>query len=192
MANKLGQGNIRDLKGEKTDNFSVIERIFNKRSKISDKEFVQWKCLCNCGKEFVLTTKQFYRGQKSCGCLKTTKGKSKYTDEQAIARKVLSHYRVGARRRNIEFLLTPEQFEVLLFQNCYYCNRPPYRSCDNYLKNCGPVKVNGVDRIDNNKSYFLENCVPCCMICNRAKGNLTEQEFKDWISDLIKYENLSP
>jgi 5-methylcytosine-specific restriction endonuclease McrA len=29
----------------------------------------------------------------------------------------------------------------------------------------------GIDRIDNNKGYFWENCVPACKECNTSKSS---------------------
>ena len=29
--------------------------------------------------------------------------------------------------------------------------------------------------------------MPCCHICNKAKGGLTLIEFKNWINNLIKF-----
>jgi hypothetical protein len=33
------------------------------------------------------------------------------------------------------------------------------------------VKVLGVDRIDSDAGYTLDNLVPCCFVCNQIKGN---------------------
>lgn len=190
MANPLGRGNIKDLTGISTSTFSILERAVNRKSKSTDRIYVQWKCLCHCGQEFNLTTKQFNRGQKSCGCLKTTKGKSKYTDKQAIARKVFSHYKVGAIRRNLEWNLNIEEFENLIYSNCYYCGIIPSRSCKNYLKNCKEVLVNGIDRKDSNSGYYIMNCITCCKNCNYAKGNSCMEEFETWIQNLVKFRTL--
>ena len=46
---------------------------------------------------------------------------------------------------------------------------------------------NGIDRIDNNKGYTIDNIVPCCHICNQAKSSFTLQEFQDWIEKV--YQN---
>ena len=34
-----------------------------------------------------------------------------------------------------------------------------------------PVKVMGVDRLDSEDEYRLENMKPCCFVCNQVKGN---------------------
>lgn len=43
---------------------------------------------------------------------------------------------------------------------------------------------NGIDRIDNNKGYTIDNVVPCCKMCNQAKNDYTLQEFQDWVEKI--------
>ena len=33
------------------------------------------------------------------------------------------------------------------------------------------VKVMGVDRVDSDLGYQLDNLVPCCFVCNQIKGD---------------------
>ena len=40
---------------------------------------------------------------------------------------------------------------------------------------------NGVDRVNSNKGYILENCVSCCSWCNFSKSNRTVEEYKNWL-----------
>jgi len=47
---------------------------------------------------------------------------------------------------------------------------------------------NGLDRVDSSKHYTLDNVVPCCTVCNRAKSNLTVADFYDWIAQLTAYQ----
>jgi hypothetical protein len=62
-----------------------------------------------------------------------------------------------AKRRNKDISLVESEFINLVNNKCYYCN---------YINE---NEVIGVDRLDNNKGYILDNCVPCCKICNRLK-----------------------
>jgi hypothetical protein len=64
-----------------------------------------------------------------------------------------------------EEMLTEEEFKHLSQKNCHYCGKS------------GP---NGIDRIDNNKGYAKENCVPCCKHCNYVKGDLSQNDFETW------------
>lgn len=68
--------------------------------------------------------------------------------------------------RKIENTLTYGEFvEFTKITNCNYCkidiNWNPYSKSRAYY----------LDRKDNNKGYFKENCVVCCTECNKIKGN---------------------
>lgn len=82
-------------------------------------------------------------------------------------------YRRNATRKSREFVLTVEQFEEVTSQFCYYCGK--YTEGKEHC---------GIDRVDNDKGYILENCVPCCFRCNSWKGKLTMKEFWDHIQSI--------
>ena len=101
-------------------------------------------------------------------------------------RQVIIHYKANAKRRGYDFNLTEEQFKEMTQKDCYYCGAKPnqffkQKYHNNYRKFNGDFIYNGLDRIDSNKGYTIDNIVPCCSICNYAKHNLTLQEFQDWI-----------
>lgn len=79
--------------------------------------------------------------------------------------KYLTSYIQSARYRNIAFELTKEKFEELISLACYYCA--------SYNEN----QVIGIDRLDSKKHYTIDNCVPCCKICNFMKGTLSKNTF---------------
>lgn len=79
--------------------------------------------------------------------------------------KYLVSYIQSARNRNIGFDLTKEQFTKIILLPCYYC--ASYKEDE----------VVGIDRINSDKSYILNNCVPCCKICNFMKGTLSKHSF---------------
>jgi len=88
---------------------------------------------------------------------------------------IFSRYRYDSTRRgrNYEFKLTLEEFSKLINSNCTYCGKPNSR---------------GVDRVDNSKGYILDNCTPCCKICNEMKMTKSLEEFKMYIVKI--YDNL--
>jgi hypothetical protein len=43
------------------------------------------------------------------------------------------------------------------------------------------IKCSGIDRVDSNKGYTIDNCVPCCKTCNLAKAELSQRDFLDWV-----------
>jgi len=51
-----------------------------------------------------------------------------------------------------------------------------------------PYIYNGLDRIDNEKGYLLDNVTPCCKICNQAKHALSLDDFLAWCQRLINFQ----
>jgi hypothetical protein len=87
-----------------------------------------------------------------------------------------SIYRTRAKRKNIEFTLTLEQFKNIILQPCHYCGE--------YLEE---KEHCGVDRVDNNLGYTLVNCVPCCRRCNRWKSALTLERFSSHVQKIYEH-----
>lgn len=79
--------------------------------------------------------------------------------------KYLVSYIQSARNRNIAFNLTKEQFTEIILLPCYYCA--------SYKED----QVVGIDRINSDKNYSVDNCVACCKICNFMKGTLSKHSF---------------
>ena len=141
-----------------------------------------WLCKCECG------TEKNYRGShlrsghtKSCGCL------NKYPFGIANMRRVMNRYEENAQIKGLEYNLTEKQFAEITQRNCHYCGARPNNITKSARLN-GGYKYNGIDRIDNDKGYTIDNVVPCCKTCNSAKGILTTQEFKNWVIKI--YNNM--
>lgn len=62
----------------------------------------------------------------------------------------------------MDFELTKEQFYNLISQPCYYCGDKE-------------KEFNGIDRIDSQKGYIIDNCVTCCEYCNKMKLDYTTE-----------------
>jgi hypothetical protein len=82
-----------------------------------------------------------------------------------------------------DITLLAEDVIDIIFENCYYCGAIPTYTYYNY-----PIKFNGVDRVDNNLGYIKGNCVACCFICNRAKANMIQKQFLEWIKRAYEYQ----
>lgn len=83
----------------------------------------------------------------------------------------LTSIKSNAETRNLKFLLTDEQALNLLHQDCYYCGQP---------------KADGIDRIDSNKDYTVDNCVPCCKVCNIMKNKFSSEIFFNHIKSIYE------
>ena len=88
-----------------------------------------------------------------------------------------------ARSNNTQkylFLLTFEQFSTIVTTTCIYCGSPGSQPIGDRL-------VCGVDRIDNERGYTLDNVAPCCADCNLAKGNRSKEQFEEHLTRIVNY-----
>ncbi len=83
--------------------------------------------------------------------------------------------RYGAKRRNKEFNISFKEFSEIILKSCYYCG-------ENKEKR-------GIDRINNDLGYTLENSVSCCKICNYMKQTMTKSQFLKHIEKIYKHTN---
>lgn len=141
-----------------------------------------WTCSCECGNETTLRADVIITGRTtSCGCKKGERpyGSGKPKGEAQI-NSTLKSYRHSAKKRNLPFDLSKEEFTNLIKMHCYYCNLEPQPSRFN-TKNNNDFKSTGIDRVDSNLGYTLANSVPCCKTCNYAKNVMSDDEFTNWV-----------
>jgi len=148
---------------------------------------ITWFCKCDCGGEKVVRGRDLRYGKtKSCGCLQH---RLKYPKGEAAFNKLWGHYKQNAKKRGHKFSLLKRDFRRLTSYPCYYCGAIPNQVMRPKCSRSGNYIYNGLDRVDNNKGYTLDNAVPCCYICNKAKGSLSQDEFVIWIHKLIKFQS---
>lgn len=92
--------------------------------------------------------------------------------------KLFNDYKYRAKKRDIDFKITEDQFTYISTGQCYYCGIA-------FDKKIKEETCNGVDKFYNDKGYSEDNCVPACWICNRAKSDLSPEEFFTWIKRLM-------
>lgn len=73
---------------------------------------------------------------------------------------------VRGRTKHIEFFLTESEYNTLVNGECYLCGINPMEG-----------HRNGIDRLDSNGHYTLENSKPCCGHCNRMKRDYSYENF---------------
>jgi len=147
---------------------------------------IHWHCKCDCGNEKAINGKSLKRGlTKSCGCIK----KGSRSKNGSYVNYLIRCYALAAKKRNLVFDLDVEQFKHLISLNCLYCDSPPL----NFLNRGdfhGDFYYNGIDRVDSSIGYVYENCVPCCKYCNRAKSDMSMEEFKIWLKRITSHLQL--
>jgi hypothetical protein len=171
--------------GDKINRLTVLQF-----SHISNHYRRYFKFKCDCGNEKIILGSLVSSGNtKSCGCLSTEIKKAKLLPNNlGVIRQIILGYKRHAKNRGFNFNLTEEQAIKLISDNCYYCGLPP--SNIKITKNHSGFLYSGIDRINSNKDYFIDNCVSCCEQCNKAKRDISIDEFKDWINRLRSYEEI--
>ena len=102
---------------------------------------------------------------------------------QASLKLLYAQYRHNSTRSRIFFGLTMAQLESITSQPCTYCKAEPTARKGYYSRGKPQhpehwYAYNGIDRKCNSLGYIIENCVPCCRVCNSVKGeHLTFDEM---------------
>ena len=112
---------------------------------------------------------------------------------ESVINTIYSGYRTNANSRSISFEITKDDFTKLISQNCFYCNQKPVESQFSKSTNRTDIKFlhNGVDRLNSNVGYILENCVPCCSMCNLIKNKFSIEDFLNKIKQIYIYKQCS-
>ena len=97
--------------------------------------------------------------------------------------KVPTHYiyvkRITEEKRGLEYSLTKEQYDELIYKPCYLCG----------YKN---IVGNGLDRQDNTKGYIIDNVLPCCSTCNMMKAFYNIDDFIKQMKKISEYKTEYP
>ena len=172
-----------DITNQKFGKLKVIKR-FGGNDKYGN---VLWYCECDCGGSKVASAQNLKNGStKSCGCLFSETMKNMQTSDVTNINRIIKNYREGAKRRNFEWNLTFEQVKDIIEKPCAYCGTFGTNKMKAF-KYSNTYTYSGIDRVDSNIGYEIDNVVSCCNICNRAKSNMKLDEFNEWRIKLAKY-----
>lgn len=200
----------KDLKiGLKIRHYTIIEfleprKYVGKDGKITCKRMV--RCQCDCGRiKSIQVGNLLSKNNSKCrSCSQHARGGKrlprKFPDGYVNQHMCYKRYIHGANKRNLPFDLTLEEFLEISQKDCYYCGAKPsnvynllYGKDHKYLsrqpRGGKPFIYNGLDRIDSNLGYCVDNCVPCCAQCNIAKSNFSKEEFLSWIKRVYIHNN---
>lgn len=191
------KGQIIDLTGKQFGRLTVL--AFGDRIKSGKNIKVRWKCICQCGKEILARGDQLRTGNTtSCGCINKEKliknnKKRRISDQQKGEKDQLCNYKWGAKHRKLEWKLTDQQALDIFNQNCFYCNTKPLERPINAVSHIGQkYEANGIDRLNNDLGYTVENSVSCCEKCNRAKHKMSVSEFYNWLNKIMTSSCIIP
>lgn len=193
--------NRKDISGTTINSWKVLEHV-KTVGKVA-----YYKAIClECNTEHEVDGRNVRLGLSkrctSCGRAKSVQtrlGKMRkgLDPKEVTFRRLFYNYRKGAKKRNYAFELSREEFESLIFKNCFYCGIKP-NTTSNMLKgfryskekeDLGWITYNGIDRLNNKLGYNAQNVVTCCETCNKLKMDLSYDAFVSQI-ELI-YKNLT-
>jgi hypothetical protein len=155
----------------------------------------QW--VCDCGSKGSSTRHALMHYQKSCGCFMeewrrrpgprpVTKHRSRLPMAEAGRNIMFYRYKSSAGKDGKSWNLSKELFSQIVIQNCHYCGASPSGTLK-LGKFTGVYLYNGIDRVVNSIGYEPHNVVACCKTCNRAKFQMSPDEFVDWALRVINH-----
>src|SRR6476620_11484381 len=81
-------------------------------------------------------------------------------------------YKYESIRRNKEFELSKNEFDCIIIKPCYLCGKSNNKGI-------------GIDRMNNEIGYILDNCKPCCSYCNYMKRDIDYIQFLEKIRCIV-------
>ena len=179
-----------DEVGKKYGRLAVLSRAGSRNKK------AVWSCRCECGAEVAVLGRNLRSGAtQSCGCLQK-EGAAKRMRARALPfgeaafNALIIDLRCSAKRRGYIWNLTNAQIKQLTSRSCHYCGVEPSQKRSNSYQYNGAYLYNGLDRINSEKGYTIDNIVPCCKTCNYAKRTMTQDKFLAWISRVYAHSIL--
>lgn len=195
---KAGKTKVKPLsKGDVYGDFTILEDEPIRKVYVSStgKKTIRalWTCMCKCGSitqrtTTDLITKQGIKKCTVCGYKERPQSTRRQSDiERLYNLSIVSRCKKSKDR--IKNLLSLEDFERLINENCFYCGQPPKETTLGKNKIVQNIKIvrNGIDRVDPTKHYSLDNCVPCCKYCNIVKSDLTQEQFITKINQIYTH-----
>jgi hypothetical protein len=172
-----GCGRSQVKAGMRYGSLFVQEVMYAQKAKKDDR--LSARCLCDCGNQKTLHTRNLTRGSSThCGC-KLSENKSKASRGEyglSLRNKVIASYKSNAIQKGLEFSLTNEHMIELFASRCHYCGDEPSKTMtlDRFY---GSFTYNGIDRLDSSKGYIESNVVTACSVCNYLKNDYSKEHF---------------
>ena len=145
---------VKDKTGQKFGRWTVIEFVGIHKSRYS-----LWKCKCDCGNVSILLSSKLTGGKsKSCGCLRNElSSKRKTIHGQSNKGKVTRAYMSWGSMITRCYNQNYHGYKNYGGRNIFVCDQ--WHNFTVFFRDMGnPSPNKTLERIDNNKGYFPENC----------------------------------
>ena len=181
--------------GDFSGKLEIIEILSNNETG----KHVSLKCKCHyCGNYIIINNGNLFKKYISCGCQRrnSEEWKSKgpkikpwqLKEGESAFNNLFYQYKRGAEIRNLEFDLSKEQFKKLTKEPCFYCGDMETMVKRGQGKTSGDYYYNGIDRVNNDMGYTIENCVASCSLCNFMKHKNSQDIFLNQIRKIYEYK----
>lgn len=156
----------------------------------SQKHLFEVKCDCGNTKTLRWNNIRKNGSTASCGCYRRECVQKRIGKniEHLCVQNIKNSCKAISSKRNFDFDLDSEFIKENIFQNCFYCGKPPSNTFKSNNFEIRTINYNGLDRKNNSIGYIKDNVVPCCMDCNYMKREKSMEEFIE-ICKKIAYNN---
>jgi hypothetical protein len=167
--------------------YGVYEVIEEVRIPTEKCYVTKWKCRnVNTGKEFL------YGGAYLHKLGSRVQTKFSNESQYGLRNFLYRSSKANAASRKHSFNLTFEEFNHIISQPCHYCGAEPREASKELLVKRGDthqptIRYNGIDRINPNIGYQVDNCVPCCPICNYMKHTQQKEDFLKQVERIYNF-----
>jgi len=156
------------------DNMNGIDRLLN------NKDYIEDNCVSCCSMcNYIKCCLDPYTFVKRCEHILTyldvIRGELHYELYEDEGDRSYNQYKKRAKKKDIEFELTKNEFYDIISNSCYICGRE-----------CSDSHCNGVDRFDNFIGYTNDNSRACCGECNNMKK---DYDFYVFLNKLLQIYN---
>lgn len=181
---------FQDLTGQRFGRLTVIERVKNNKFGTA-----QWYCKCDCGKYDIVSTGNLKKNTASCGCYRKER-MTKHGKSNERIYKIWKDVIKRCNNSNHRFYNNYGGRGITVCDEWLH----DFQAFYDWAMNNGYENSLTIDRIDNNKGYFPDNCrwVDYKIQANNRRSNhlITyngkTQTMAQWADELgIKYKTLS-
>lgn len=194
MDNQQPSTNYRSVKKNALKYPVNIGEIYGVYEVIEEVRIPTEKCFCTMWKCRNIHTGQtfLYRGSYLHHLKNRVTNKFNNEKQLGLRNFLFRSSKTNASNRGHKFLLTFGEFNDLISQPCHYCGDEPREASAELLKHRGDthqptIRYNGIDRLDPTKDYTIDNCVPCCPVCNYMKHTQQKEDFLKQVEKIYNH-----
>jgi len=166
------------------DNYPSYKWVSKKTGKITSKK--RYLCLCDCGDQVIIAGNHL-RQNKRISCKSCAYANRKQSVRRLSAEERWFRLHIKQReKQGIKVEIDSKQAVNIAKDSCYYCGNLPKEEkiYKGKFSKKQSVFLNGLDRINSDKSYTLDNIVSCCSTCNFMKNTQTLDIFLSKIKQI--------